>query len=52
MIPQQYRCIRRPEAGGIHHLIFQDLKFEKNLSCPPPTFYGLMPGPQQTAHFT
>jgi hypothetical protein len=36
----------------MHPLIFQDLKAGKNLRSPPPAFYGLMPGPQQAAHFT
>jgi hypothetical protein len=29
MIPRQYRCIRRLEAGGMHRLIFQDFKLAK-----------------------
>jgi|WetSurMetagenome_2_1015567.scaffolds.fasta_scaffold63088_2 hypothetical protein len=52
MVPWQYRCIRRPEAGGMHRPIFQDLKPGKNLRSPPPAYYGLMPSPQQAAHFT
>jgi hypothetical protein len=35
----------------MHLPIFQDLMADKNLKSLPPAFYGLMPGPQQTAHF-
>jgi len=52
MIPRQYRCLSRPEAGGMHRLILQALKTGKNVRSPPPAFYGLMPGPQQAAQFT
>jgi len=52
MIPWQYRCIRRPEAGGMHRLVFQDLKASKNHRSPPPAFYGLIPDPQLATHFT
>jgi len=35
MVPRQYRCIRWPEAGGMHRLSFQDLSSNPAKSQKP-----------------